>query len=106
MEDINFWVCFQFQNGMKVAEFMYIYKVCVALSKICILKILNLKIIAFTKLTTLFFCKILQQDIHYEMANFITVFYTHASMYMHAHTKHHVSLQKNWKGLECSISKT
>lgn len=52
------------------------------------------------------FCKILQQDIHYEMANFITVFYTHAPMYMHAHTKHHVSLQKNWKGLECGISKT
>lgn len=57
VEDINFCVCFQFQNGMKVAGFMYIYKVCVALFKIHILKILNLEIVAFTKLITVFFVR-------------------------------------------------
>lgn len=67
-EDIVRFVCFYFQNGMKVAGFMCISKV--ALFKIYILNILNLEVVTFSKLRTLFFCTILTQDIYYEMKIF------------------------------------
>ena len=92
MEDINLCVCFQFQNGMKVAGFMYIYKVCVALFKMRLLKILNLEIIAFTKLTTLFFVR---------FCNKISIMKWQIFLLPYAH----MHLQKNWKGLECNINK-
>jgi len=89
VEDINLCVCFQFQNGMKVAGFMYIYKVCVALFKMRLLKMLNLEIIAFTKLTTLFFVRFCNKISIMKWQIFLLPYaHMHLHTCMHTQTPH------------------